>query len=107
MNRPTTDTDAIILARAALQAARHDADFNSYDALRQLLIGTLEDTLADGCDDHNALRRLVMRVHDCFRKVDMVVTVTTSAMYGLLDTIDMQSDYIDWLQGGEDTEEIE
>ncbi len=99
MKRPTPDLDAIMHANAAVQAARHDAEFHDTESLRLLLLGTVEETIADGGRDALALRRLVMRVHNCFRKVDAVVSITTAAAHGLLNTIDMQTEYITWLEG--------
>lgn len=99
MIRPAKDLHAIQQATAALQAARNDAEFTGHESLRQLLLGTVEDTIADEGTDWHALRRLIMRVHDCFRRVDNVVTVTTPALHGLLDTIEQQGTYINWLEG--------
>jgi len=98
--RPPVDLGAIQHATAAMQAARHDADFHDHESLRQLLVGTVEETLADDGRDFLALRRLVLRVHNCFRQVDSVVSVTTASMQGLLDTIELQTAYINWVEGG-------
>lgn len=102
MNRPAADLEAIQHATAAMQAARQDAEFHDVEALRQLLIGTVEETISDSGRDAKALRRLVLRVHNCFRRVDNVVSVTTAAMHGLLDTIETQRTYIDWMEGKKD-----
>lgn len=99
MKRPPNDLEAIQHATAAMQAARHDAEFHDPESLRQLLLGTVEETIQDNTNDAHALRRLVMRVHNCFRRVDAVVSVTTAAMHGLLDTIEQQTTYINWLEG--------